>query len=220
MLFAMGTEPNRYPTRTSVLTRFRPAAWIAMMAVALSACSWHPGRGLKSCKYDFRSFAFTGMDANQSHWRVDVAVANPNTHDVSLTRMRFALLYQADTLLSGWNPESKTLAAKDSTLVSTTLDIPNMLFTKLPREIWSQTDARFVIVADAYLHTWVGDILVPQAIKDTVHINMPEQVAKYKEVLMRQFFSWPGRRLQDGGINAPDANPPRPDRATPGDDPL
>ena len=184
--------------------------WLAACSAALSACSLHPGRGLKSCKYRFQTFTFLGMDAGLTHWQVDVAVANPNAHEVTLTRMRYALLYGADTLLSGWNPERKLVPAKDSTVLTTTLDLPNTLFTRLPPGIWSQTDARFPIVADVYLNTWLGDIVVPQAVKDTVHINMAAQVEKYKDLLMRRFFTWPGKHLEDGGINAPDAGPPAP----------
>lgn len=202
MLFAMSLKVNRFP------------AFLAA-ALILSACSLHPSRGLKSCKYTFRSFTFLGMDAGQTHWQVDVAVANPNAHEVTLTRMRYALLYGPDTLLSGWNPEAKLIAAKDSAVLSTSLDLPNTLFTRLPPGIWSQTDARFPILADVYLHTWLGDIVVAQAVKDTVRINMVAQVAKYKEMLMRSFFKWPGRHLEDGGIHAPDDGPPRDDGVPP-----
>ena len=132
--------------------------------------------------------------------------------------MRYALLYQADTLLTGWNPEAKTVPAKDSAVLRTSLDIPNTLFARLPPGIWSQTDAKFQLVADAYLSTWVGDVVVPNAVKETVHINMVEQVAKYKDLLMQRFFSWPGRQLEDGGINSPNPDPPPPDEKPPGYD--
>ncbi|HKP97639.1 MAG TPA: LEA type 2 family protein [Fibrobacteria bacterium] len=203
----MSPKVNRFPRRTALSA----ATLLTGLALFLSSgCSPRPGKGLKSCQYRFQTFTFTGMDAGRTHWQVDVAVSNPNGRDVTLTRMRYALLYQADTLLSGWNPERKIVPAKDSALVRTSLDLPNTLFARLPPGIWSQTDARFLLVADAYLHTWAGDVVVPQAVKETVHVNMVEQVAKYKEMLMQRFFTWPGRHLEDGGINAPDADPPGP----------
>jgi hypothetical protein len=214
MLFAMSTKVNRFPARRADSPAALRACVLAAVLLALAACT-HPGRGLKSCRYRFQTFTFTGMDAQQTHWQVDVAVTNPNAHEVTLTRMRYALLYQADTLLSGWNPEKKTVGANDSMMVRTSLDLPNTLFTRLPPGIWAQTDAQFVIVADAYLNTWVGDIVVPGAIRQTVHINMTEQLAKYKDMLMRRFFTWPGRHLEDGGINAPDGNPPAPGESAP-----
>jgi len=64
------------------------------------------GRGVKSCRYWFQALTFTGLDSQATHWKLNVAVVNPNSHEVSLTRMHYALMYQADTLLTGWNPES------------------------------------------------------------------------------------------------------------------
>jgi late embryogenesis abundant protein len=177
-----------------------------LASIFLASCSWLPGRGFKSCKYRFQTLTFLGMDAQATHWHMDVAVSNPNAKEVSLTRMRYALLYQADTLLSGWNPEKRVLAAGDSQVIRTTLDLPNAVFKRLPPALWSQTDAQFTLVADAYLNTWIGDVTVPQAIKETVHIDMTEQVAKYRDMVLKRFFGgWPGKRLNEGGIVAPDS---------------
>lgn len=195
MLFAMGPKVNRF--------RFLAAAAL------ICACSLHPGRGVKACKYRFQTLAFSGLDGNASHWRMDVAVANPNAHEVTLNRMRYALLYESDTLLTGWNPEKRLIAAKDSQVIATTLDLPNAILKRLPAGIWSQTDAKFKLVADAYVSTWVGDIMVPYAINETVHINMTEQVAKYRDLVMKRFFGWPGNHLEEGGIAGPDTSAPR-----------
>lgn len=218
MLFAMRPKVNRFISRPVLPL---------VLAFLFTACSLHPARGLKSCRYRFVSFAFLGMDARQSHWRVQVAVSNPNSHEVTLARLRYALLYDTDTLLTGWNPEAKTVPAKDSLVAMASLDLPHAVFQRLPAGIWSQTDARFVIVADAYLHTWLGDITVPTALRDTVHINMPEQVARYRDLLMQRFFPWPGKHLEDGTAPAPDEGPPRenpvppfPDRSPPTDEHL
>jgi hypothetical protein len=212
MLFAMDVKVNRIP-RLSFLAAFCTVC----CATWLAGCALHPGRGVKSCKYRFQTLTFTGMDTQQTHWTVDVAVTNPNAHEVTLTRMRYALLYQNDTLLSGWNPSQRMVAAGDSQVIRTTLDLPNAVWRKLPPGIWAQTDAQFVLVADAYLKTWVGDLVVPQAIKETMHVNMTEQVAKYRDMLMQRFFSWPGPHLNDGGIAAPDTSVPSP--RAPGGDP-
>lgn len=179
---------------------------IFLASIFLTSCSWLPGRGFKSCKYRFQTLTFLGMDAQATHWHMDVAVSNPNSKEVSLTRMRYALLYESDTLLSGWNPEKRILAAGDSQIIRTTLDLPNAVFKRLPPALWSQTDAQFTLVADAYLNTWLGDVTVPQAIKETVHIDMTEQVAKYRDMVLKRFFGgWPGNRLNEGGIVAPDS---------------
>jgi hypothetical protein len=205
MLFAMAHKVKWFPAP--------PIALAAVMALFLAfvsaSCSWLPGRGFKSCKYRFQTLSFLGMDAQATHWHMDVAVTNPNAKEVSLNRLRYALLYQADTLLSGWNPEKRVLAAGDSQVIRTTLDLPNAVFKRLPPALWSQTDAQFTLVADAYLNTWIGDITVPQAIKETVHINMTEQVAKYRDMVLKRFFGgWPGNRLNEGGIVAPDSTAP------------
>ena len=146
---------------------------------------------------------------------VDLAVANPNSREVTLTRLHYALMYQADTLLSGWNPAKRILAVGDSQMISTTLDLPNAIFKRLPAALWSQTDAQFLMVADAYVTTWVGDIIIPNAIKETVHINMTEQIARYRDMVMKRFFGWPGQHLNDGGIVGPDSSAPR-EAAPPG----
>lgn len=200
MLFAMASKVNRIPVLSILL---------AATAFFLASCAWLPGRGFKSCKYRFQTLSFLGMDAQATHWHLDVAVSNPNAKEVSLTRLRYALLYQADTLLSGWNPEKRVLAAGDSQVIRTTLDLPNAVFKRLPPALWSHTDAQFTLVADAYLSTWIGDIMVPQAIKETVHIDMTEQVAKYRDMVLKRFFGgWPGNRLNEGGIVAPDSSAP------------
>jgi hypothetical protein len=205
MLSAMGPKVNRYC--------FMAAA--ALAATVFAACSLHPGRGVKACKYRFQALTFSGLDGSASHWRMDVAVTNPNAREVTLNRMRYALLYESDTLLTGWNPEKRLIPAKDSQVVATTLDLPNAILKRLPAGIWSQTDAKFKLVADAYVSTWVGDIVVPYAINETVHINMTEQVAKYRDLMMKRFFGWPGNRLNEGGIVGPDTSAPR-DLAPPG----
>jgi hypothetical protein len=205
MLFAMASKVNRFPALPLVLA----ATALFLASFFLASCSWLPGRGFKSCKYRFQTLSFLGMDAQATHWHLDVAVTNPNAKDVSLTRLRYALLYQADTLLSGWNPEKRILAAGDSQVIRTTLDLPNAVFKRLPPALWSQTDAQFTLVADAYLSTWIGDVMVPQAIKETVHIDMTEQVAKYRDMVLKRFFGgWPGNRLNEGGIVAPDSSAP------------
>ncbi len=194
---------------------------LALLALVglLAACSLHPGRGVKSCRYWFQALSFTGLDSQATHWKLNVAVVNPNSREVSLTRMHYALMYQADTLLTGWNPEKRVLAPGDSQLIETTIDLPNALWKRLPGDIWSQTDAKFLVVADAYVTTWVGDILVPHAIKETVHINMTEQVARYRDMVMKRFFGWPGQHLSDGGIAAPDSSAPRDVSPPPGGTP-
>lgn len=207
MLFAMRPKVNRFPRPALALI----AGMALLTAFASVSCSLNPGRALKSCKYRFQTLTFLGMDSQATHWHMDVAVTNPNAKEVSLNRMRYALLYQSDTLLSGWNPDKRVLAAGDSQVIRTTLDLPNAVFKRLPPAIWSRTDAEFTLVADAYLSTWVGDIMVPQALKQTIRINMTEQVAKYRDMVLKRFFGgWPGDRLNEGGIVAPDSTAPRP----------
>ena len=99
------------------------------------------------------------------------------------------------------------------------MDLPNSIFQRLPAGIWSQTDARFRIIGDAYLHTWLGDLLVPKAIDQVVHVDMTKQVARLKDLLMQKLFSWP-QRLQEGGIPRPDTNEPAPVPPPAGDEPL
>ena len=194
--------------------RIRP--FLALALVCLMGC-FHIGRGVKSCRYHFQDLAFAGMDASATHWKMRLGVVNPNPHEVTLTRMRFTLLREADTLLSGWNPEQHVLPAGDSTSIETSLDLPNAVFQRLPAEIWTQTDARFRIVADAYLHTWMGDLLVAKAIDQTVHVDMTKQVARLRDLLMQRLFSWP-QKLKEGEIPQPDNREPAP--APPGDEPL
>jgi hypothetical protein len=196
--------------------RKTPFALAAILAV-LAGC-YHPGRGVKSCRYTFRNLAFMGMDAGATHWKLRMVVANPNPHEVTLTRMRFSFLHEADTLLSGWNPEQHVVPAGDSTAVEATLDLPNSIFQRLPPDIWTQTDARFQLVADAYLHTWMGDLMVAKAIDQTVHVDMTRQASRLKDMLMQKLFQWPDR-LREGGIPQPDTTTPAP-VPPPGDEPL
>lgn len=203
--------------------RFFPAGLlvpglVSLTVLVLAGC-FHLARGVKSCRYHFQGLSFSGMDAAASHWKLRLGVANPNPHEVTLTRMRFSLLHEADTLLSGWNPEQHVLPAGDSISAETTLDLPNSIFQRLPPGIWSQTDARFRIVADAYLNTWMGDLLVPNAIDQIVHVDMTKQMARFRDLLMQKLFSWP-EKLRGGDIPRPDTNEPSPPPPPPGDEPL
>lgn len=191
---------------------------LAISVAVLSGC-YHPGRGVKSCRYTFKNLAFTGMDAGATHWKLRMGVANPNAHEVTLTRMRFSFLHETDTLLTGWNPEQHVVPAGDSLTVETTLDLPNTIFQKLPAEIWTQTDAQFHLIADAYLHTWMGDLMVAKAIDQTVHVDMTRQVSRLKDMLLQKLFQWPNR-LQEGGIPQPDTTTPTPVPPPQGDEPL
>jgi hypothetical protein len=204
--------------RAGSATRSLLAAALCLAALSLSSC-FHVGRGVKSCRYHFQDLSFMGMDASASHWKLRLGVANPNPREVTLTRMRFSLLHEADTLLSGWNPEERVLPAGDSQSVETTLDLPNAVFQRLPPLIWTQSDARFRIVADAYVHTWMGDLMVPQAIDQIVHVDMTKQAARLRDLLMQKLFSWP-QRLREGGIPRPDSNEPAAPVPPPGDEPL
>jgi hypothetical protein len=199
--------------------RISPPIVFALLAASLLAGCFHFGRGVKSCRYHFQGLSFVSMDASASHWKLSLGVVNPNPHEVTLTRMRFSLLHESDTLLSGWNPDQHVLPAGDSISAETTLDLPNSIFQRLPPGIWSQTDARFRIVADAYLHTWMGDLLVPGAIDQVVKVDMTRQVARFRELLMQKLFSWP-EKLRGGGIPRPDTTEPAPLPPPAGDEPL
>ncbi len=196
---------------------------IGLFLLAFTGCFWHGTQGVKACKYSFHKLDFIGVDGAASHWKLTVGVANPNAKPVTLTRLRYALVHEADTMLTGANPQEHEVPPGDSLISETTLDIPNTLWQRLPPGIWSQTDAAFTIVGDAYVHTWMGDIVVNQAIKQTVHVDMTKQVARMKEMLLQKLFGggWPGRHLEDGGIVGPDTSAPRaPVRPGAGDDPL
>ena len=143
------------------------------------------------------------MDGGATQWHLDIAVANPNKRPVTIARVHYAVLHDADTLLTGWNPAQREIAAADSQIIQTTLAIPNTLWKRLPTDIWSKTDAAFLVTADTYLDTWLGPIEARGALRETIHINMPEQMAKYREMIMQKLFSWPGQKVEQGPEPAP-----------------
>jgi hypothetical protein len=199
--------------------RARPLRlFLLFSALALAGC-FHIGRGVKSCRYHFQGLTFAGMDAAATHWKLRLGVANPNAHEVTLTRMRFSLLHEADTLLSGWNPQERVLGPGDSISAETSLDLPHSILQRLPPAIWTRTDAEFRIVADAYLHTWMGDLLVPGAIDQTVRVDMTKQTNRLRDLLIQKLFSWP-EKLRGGGIPQPDTSEPAPVPPPAGDEPL
>ena len=155
----------------------------------LASCTYRSTKDLKSCRTHFQGLTFSGMDAGQTHWNMDLAVVNPNKHPITLTKLHFTLMHEADTLLTGWNPSKMELAVGDSEIVRTNLDLPNAVWKRLPSSIWTQTDAQFLVTTDAYLDTWLGQIKVPNAVRETIHVNMPEQMAKYRDMLLQKMFS-------------------------------
>ena len=209
MLSAMPDKVNRFPKSNPILVPCLICLALAGFLLSFNACAPRPGRGLKDCRFRFHSLAFTGVDAGASHWKLTLGVMNPNAKEITLTHMRYALMHEGDTLLAGENPETRVVPAKDSLIGETNIDIPNAIWQRLPSAIWSQTDVAFVISADAYLHTWLGDIRVPGAIRETVHVDMVQQVARMKEMLLRKMFNgWPGKHLEEGGIAGPDTTAP------------
>lgn len=182
-----------------------------VLSLALAACSlFDPSRGLKACRYDYRSFAFASVDGSSTYWVIDMGVKNPNTRPVALEKMRFSLLRGRDTLVSAWNPERRELPAGDSAVVQTTLQLPHAILQRLPPSLLAESRAEFTLIGDAYLQTWVGEVRVPGALKQTLHVNMPEQVAKVRNILMRSLFK--GFGMPPSGTQGAPANPaaPRP----------
>jgi hypothetical protein len=169
----------------------------SLSLLLLTNCFWQPTRDFKTCKYRFQSVAFSSVDASQTHWKLGIVVNNPNKRPVILTRMHFALLHLNDTLLSGMNPTQREIASLDSQVIETNLDIPNTVLKKLPSSIWSDTKAEFTVTAGAFMDTWLGPIEVPGAIRQTIHINMPEQLAKYRDMMIQKMFSWPAKKLKE-----------------------
>ena len=166
---------------------------MAVTLVGLSSCSFfRPAKGLRSCRYTFQTFTFASIDKDKTYWVVDMGVVNPNDRPVTLEKMRFALLHEMDTLVTAWNPAKRELAAGDSSILQTTLELPLSVLQRLPPSLLANTNAEFTLVGDAFLQTWLGEIHVPGAMKKTIHVNMPEQVAKVRNMFLQRFFPWSG----------------------------
>lgn len=203
------------------------AVLAAALALGLAACSlFNPSRGLKACRYDFLAFAFASVDGSSTYWTVDMGVKNPNSRPVTLQKMRFALLRGRDTLVSAWNPERRELAAGDSAILQTTLQLPHAILQRLPPSLLAETRAEFTLIGEAYLQTWVGEVRVPGALNQTLHVNMPEQVAKVRNIFMRNLFKGFGRPRSESPAAPTDPavpdGPPRPagPAVSPKDEPL
>src|SRR5437868_2369204 len=103
----MGITPGRSETAffyyyLSMISKHLPYKSVLLSLALLAGCSWmRPGSGLKSCGYQLRSMAFAGMDSSGSHWNMKMLMSNPNDRPVTLTRLRFAVLHENDTLLAG-----------------------------------------------------------------------------------------------------------------------
>lgn len=171
-------------------TRLATAAFVLL----LSGCAlFQAGRDLKSCRYAYQGFGFASVDAEKTYWNIGINVANPNAKPVTLEKMRFALLHQEDTLVSGWNPSRQEIAAGDSLDLTSTLEIPHAILQRFPPSLLADPKARFTLVGDAYLNTWLGEMQVPGAFRQTLYINMPEQVAKVRTIFMQKLFPGYGR---------------------------
>lgn len=197
------------------------SALLVFLLLGLTSCAlFNPGKGLKSCRYTYRSLAFASVDKERTYWVVDVGVVNPNVHPVTLEKMRFSLVHGKDTLLTGWNPAKKAVAAGDSTILQSTLELPHAALQRLPPSLLANTNAEFTLIGDAFLQTWVGEVHVQDALKKTIHVNMPEQVAKVRNLFMKHLFpgfgfpaprpSDPRQPLQPPSPLSPGANPDEP----------
>src|SRR5690606_13409337 len=78
-------------------------------------------------------------------------------------------------------------------IVSASLEVPSSILQRLPPGILTQSAAEFQIVADAYLNTWMGDLIVPGAIRETIKVDMPTRAARHRDMLMQRLFGWPAQ---------------------------
>lgn len=204
-------EPRSIP-------RFVPAILLACLALGIASCAlFKAGKGLKACRYTFQNMAFSSLDKDRSYWTVDVGVVNPNPHPVTLEKMRFAFLRLDDTLVTGWNPSRRELAPAESVSLRTSLEIPHAVIQRLPPGLLADPAAEFTLTGDAYLKTWVGEVHVRDAVRRTIKVNMPEQVAKVRNLFLQRLF--PGFLRPAPGQAQPESVPAYP-RPSPKDEPL
>ena len=156
------------------------------LALLIGCSSIKPGSELKSCGYQFRSLVATGLDENNSYWNLQMLMYNPNSRPVTLNKLRFAIMNDNDTLLKGFNTLEKVVAANDSIVIQTTLDFSHTVFKHLSPELLANTNASFDLGADAYVNTWMGEIMVPGIFRQSFHVNVPEQLERYRNVLMQK----------------------------------
>jgi hypothetical protein len=195
---------------------------MAIALLGLSSCAWlRPAKGLKACRYTFHTLTFASMDQNKTYWVVDMGVVNPNDRPVTLEKMSFALLHGLDTLVTGWNPAKRELAAAESTVLQTSLELPLTIIQRLPPSLLANTRAEFTLVGDAYLQTWIGEVHIPDALKKKIYVNMPEQVAKVRNMFLQKFFPWSGGAAPKQAVPQAPSTPPGQGPAGPmADEPL
>lgn len=162
---------------------------VLLLALGISACAlFRAGKGVKSCRYHYRTFHFASLDQAKTYWLIDVDVVNPNPKPVILDKMRFSLLHEEDTLVTAWNPERKELAPGDSLPFRSNLEIPHALLQRLPPGLLANPRAEFTLVGDAYLDTWLGELTIPGAMRQTIYVDMPEQVNKVRNLFLQKLF--------------------------------
>jgi hypothetical protein len=188
----------RFPYRAAAARGLFPCLSLAL-ALGMSACAlFRAGQGVKSCRYHYRDFHFASVDQAKTYWLIDVDVVNPNAKPVTLDRMRFSLLHADDTLVTAWNPKRKQLAPGDSLSFRSSLEIPHALLQRLPPGLLADPRAEFTLVGDAYLDTWLGEMTLPGALRQTLHVNMPEQVNKVRDLFLRRMFPGFGKPKSPG----------------------
>lgn len=142
-----------------------------------------------SCRYTYKNLAFDKADKEQSYWNVDVNVYNPTSKPVQLESMRYSLLHQQDTLLSDWKPSARKVLPGETLSLRTVIALPNKVLKGLPKNVLRDSDARFTLVGDAFQISRVGKVCHPQAVRQTIHVDMPTQMAKARKMIFRKLFS-------------------------------
>lgn len=160
------------------------------------------------------------MDQNKTYWVVDMGVVNPNDRPVTLEKMRFVLLHGQDTLVTAWNPAKRELAAAESTVLQSTLELPLAIIQRLPPSLLADTRAEFTLAGDAYLQTWIGEVHIPDALKQKIHVNMPEQVAKVRNLFLQKLFPRSGGRPPKPAMPQSSPTPPVDPSGSMADEPL
>lgn len=189
--------------------RFSQALRTLLPALLLSGCAlFKPQEAVKTCRFSFHSLSFAGLDKRETHWKLKAGVTNPNIRPVKLLRMQFALHLDRDTLFSGWNPEERILAPRDSQEIQVDLNLPNNILKRLPPELLTNTDAQFLLTADAYVDTWLGEVRIPNALKQTIHMNMPEILNSYSQQLFKRFLGGGQGFFRGPGQDTPPGTPP------------
>jgi hypothetical protein len=145
---------------------------VPVFSMLLVGCGVPTTADWRRCTFDVSEVAFQGFRENQAEWRVVISAINPGGKKLTLDGLQLNALMQGDTLARLRDPGRVVLGARDTTLVSFDVLMPQEAWGKALRAIRQTGSSEINIVGDVRVPTLFGSRLVKNAVNEKHTVDL------------------------------------------------